>query len=245
MVTYPGSTGDKWWDCAQLIKQVQTQALPIFDYLFPDSQGVFIFDCSSAHASYRLSALWVSHMNFGPGGKKDPLRDTFIPTDDPRIPTELQGQPQSMVYPQDHPQFSGSPKGVWCVLEKQGLWEWYVSKAKAENHKPVFQCTNCQMSATKGDQLAREGQLRREKEAQEAYENQGEAIPITFKDNDPACCASKILLSLQSDFVNKKPLLQTVIEDAGHICLFLPKFHCELNPIEIYWSYIKQCKSFI
>ncbi|PLW50149.1 hypothetical protein PCASD_01822 [Puccinia coronata f. sp. avenae] len=53
------------------------------------------------------------------------------------------------------------------------------------------------------------------------------------------CCWSKIL-SQQSDFVNERPLLQSIIEDAGHVCLFLPKFHCELNPIELYWSYIKQ-----
>lgn len=52
------------------------------------------------------------------------------------------------------------------------------------------------------------------------------------------CCWSKIL-SLQSDFVNEKPLLQMVIEEAGHVCLFLPKFHCELNPIELLWSYIE------
>jgi hypothetical protein len=55
------------------------------------------------------------------------------------------------------------------------------------------------------------------------------------------CCWSKIL-SKQSDFLNERPLLQTIIEDAGHVCLFLPKFHCELNPIELFWSYIKECE---
>jgi hypothetical protein len=58
---------------------------------------------------------------------------------------------------------------------------------------------------------------------------------------DPTCCWSKIM-SCQSDFVNECPLLQTIIEDAGHMCLFLPKFHCELNPIELFWSYIKECE---
>ena len=38
----------------------------------------------------------------------------------------------------------------------------------------------------------------------------------------------------QTDFCNEKPLLQIVIEGAGHKCYFLPKFHCELNPIEIW-----------
>jgi hypothetical protein len=51
------------------------------------------------------------------------------------------------------------------------------------------------------------------------------------------------VLSLQSDFVNEKPLLQLMIEKAGHKCLFLPKFHCELNPIEMVWGQMKRSKS--
>jgi len=31
-----------------------------------------------------------------------------------------------------------------------------------------------------------------------------------------------------------------VIVAAGHICVFLPKFHPELNPIEMYWGWIKR-----
>jgi hypothetical protein len=54
------------------------------------------------------------------------------------------------------------------------------------------------------------------------------------------CCWSKILLQ-QSDFLSKWALLQKIIEDSGHICLFLPKSHCKLDPIELFWSYIKEC----
>ena len=28
-------------------------------------------------------------------------------------------------------------------------------------------------------------------------------------------------------------MLETLIKGSGHECLFLPKFHCELNPIEM------------
>jgi hypothetical protein len=55
------------------------------------------------------------------------------------------------------------------------------------------------------------------------------------------CCWFNVLQH-QADFQNKRPLLQMIIEEAGHICLFLPKFHCELNPIELFWSFIKQGK---
>ena len=41
------------------------------------------------------------------------------------------------------------------------------------------------------------------------------------------------LLSQQDDFRNQLSMLEQLIRDAGHECLFLPKFHCELNPIDM------------
>src|SRR5882762_1231745 len=61
---------------------------------------------------------------------------------------------------------------------------------------------------------------------------------------DKWCCAYQVL-SLQDDFVNEKPLLQHYIEGRGHVCMFLPKFHCELNPIEMLWGYAKYRKSLV
>ncbi len=52
------------------------------------------------------------------------------------------------------------------------------------------------------------------------------------------CCAKQIL-TLQPDFAAQKSLIQEIIEDAGHLCIFLPKFHCELNFIEYFWSAVK------
>ena len=46
------------------------------------------------------------------------------------------------------------------------------------------------------------------------------------------CCARKFLSS-QSDFANEKNWLQTVVETRRHFQNFLPKFHCELNFIEM------------
>ncbi|KAK0188937.1 hypothetical protein F5146DRAFT_1057280 [Armillaria mellea] len=41
------------------------------------------------------------------------------------------------------------------------------------------------------------------------------------------------LLSKQEDFTNQISMLETVIKEGGHEFMFLPKFHCELNPIEM------------
>ena len=53
------------------------------------------------------------------------------------------------------------------------------------------------------------------------------------------CCMGQ-LLSKQDDFINQLLMLETIIKEAGHECVFLPKFHCELNPIEtvFYFSFL-------
>ena len=53
-------------------------------------------------------------------------------------------------------------------------------------------------------------------------------------------CCLKCILENQPDFLAQRSLVQEVIEAAGHMCIFLPKFHCELNFIEYYWSAVKK-----
>jgi hypothetical protein len=40
-----------------------------------------------------------------------------------------------------------------------------------------------------------------------------------------------------------QPLVQEVIEAAGHLCLFLSKFHCELNYIEFFPRHVEKTPS--
>ena len=53
-------------------------------------------------------------------------------------------------------------------------------------------------------------------------------------------CCTKRMLELQPDFKEQRSLVQEVIEEAGHIYIFLPKFHCELNFIEYFWGAVKR-----
>ncbi len=42
------------------------------------------------------------------------------------------------------------------------------------------------------------------------------------------------------DFQDRTTILQQVVQNRGHMCLYLPKFHCELNPIESVWCHSKK-----
>jgi hypothetical protein len=52
------------------------------------------------------------------------------------------------------------------------------------------------------------------------------------------CC--KRVLENQADFKQQTSFIQEIVEAAGHMCIFLPKFYCELNFIEFFWGTVKQ-----
>ena len=47
-------------------------------------------------------------------------------------------------------------------------------------------------------------------------------------------------LSEFEDFSNQKTLLEELVHTKGHNCLYLPKYHCEMNPIERNWCHAKK-----
>ena len=60
--------------------------------------------------------------------------------------------------------------------------------------------------------------------------------PIPLVSN---CCARRCI-SQEKDFVDQRGMLQEEIEARGHLVLFYPKFHCELNFIEFFWAAAKR-----
>lgn len=53
-------------------------------------------------------------------------------------------------------------------------------------------------------------------------------------------CFMKSLLNSVEDFFTETSMLQDIATKRGHIVKMLPKFHCELNPIEQFWASLKQ-----
>ena len=51
---------------------------------------------------------------------------------------------------------------------------------------------------------------------------------------------AETILANQPHFLEQKCSIAEIIEDAGHLCLFLLKYHCELNIIEFFWGATKR-----
>ena len=52
------------------------------------------------------------------------------------------------------------------------------------------------------------------------------------------CCASYVL-SQEPDFQEQKEWLTEVVNAEGFDIVFFPKYHCELNYIEMIWGWVK------
>ena len=93
-IIFPDSNGDPYWDCEQLIEQVKTKAIPVFEEAHPGCQACFIFDQSTAHAALPPDALKAFKMNKTNGSKQWHQKDTVIPETNPY--PEFHGKVQKM-----------------------------------------------------------------------------------------------------------------------------------------------------
>ena len=48
------------------------------------------------------------------------------------------------------------------------------------------------------------------------------------------------MLAHQPESRAELPITQKVVEDAGHLCVFLPKYHCQIDIIEYFWGASKR-----
>jgi hypothetical protein len=59
-------------------------------------------------------------------------------------------------------------------------------------------------------------------------------IPLKYPPAiEQTCCLARILLN-HKDFFEEKSQIKELIIEQGHKAMFLPKFYCEINLIEMY-----------
>jgi hypothetical protein len=156
-----------------------------------------------------------------------------------------------MVFPNNHvdKDLRGKPKGMRAVVkERSGVWAKLLERHGSKK-AIVGKCKNCSMSQVKKDAL------RRLQKAEEMDNPDGIGVEDIQADDidvmvdtdkqavDEWCCLHRVL-SLQDDFKNEKPMIWHYLTGRGHKCIFYPKFHCELNAIEMLWGYAKYRECF-
>lgn len=110
---------------------------------------------------------------------------------------------------------NGQQKGVKTLLQDRDMWE-TMSQTPGVKYKDLkHRCSVCKRGRNADPQ-----------------DKKGKAID----------CCLEFVLSRQPDFAATKPRIMEEVDklnDKKIFILFLPKFHCELNPIELIWAHIK------
>ncbi|CAB1098143.1 unnamed protein product [Ectocarpus sp. CCAP 1310/34] len=144
----------------------------------------------------------------------------------------------------------GQAKGGQQMLMEMGLWD-----VPGEDPVRVLECKACkgERAATRaaitsfnrggeGRQQALDDAARRDETDGESAGSPGEGAAGGAAGNHVGtrsrCCIGRVFAELKA-FKMELNKIEKMFKKAGHICIFLAKYHPELNAIERYWGYVK------
>jgi hypothetical protein len=236
-----GKNSEGYWTGADTVVQTRDVAIPMFECMFPGKTGLFVFDNSSCHGIYAPDALDAAAMRANPSDTQPVMRDGwYVDSSGARVVQSMVFQEgdvlrQNCTFPKKGHKYKagqivtasdewtskllGVPKGGFQVAAERGLElpaVWKCTKTSAGPRAAALE--------QEGDEM---GLLRTGFHAQPGSTDHGR------------CCGS-VLLGQQPDFAEQKCWLEEVLHARGHLCLFLPKAHPELSPIERYWGRSKK-----
>jgi hypothetical protein len=208
-----------WWTGESQVLQVKNSVLPLVNLLFPPEkfEVVVVYDHSTCHSCYADDALKAERLNLSDGGKKKPRPPAISKSDwdkKPHVETVWALRPTT---------FSRTDQDGNTVQVEQAM---HLNDGLPKGMKTVLSERGISMTDSSGKALLATCVL---------CSTQGGL----YDGKDRDCCCYRHVLSLQPDFKAERPLVERTLTAAGVGCLFLPKFHCELNPIELVWAALK------
>lgn len=136
----------------------------------------------------------------------------------------------------------GVAKGMKEILEDMGLY-----KLVGETKTPPLLCQRCKDEAkakrdkstmyNKGGE-SRQQALEGEGDSDDSDEDSGEGGACDAVRTSRRCCCQRIISEVKA-FKEQMNRVEELFEAAGHVCIFLAKYHPELNAIERFWGYTK------
>ena len=220
-----GKARQGYWDGDKMIEQVD-EIIDAFNHLHPEDQALFIFDHSSGHAKYPEDALNANNMNMKYGGTKGcNMRATTLEEDYLNSNIEVEEELDDGIWSEPRPYKKCDVQHM--VFQERDDPPFYAPYLQPQEY----------VGKPKGIRqvLWERGLLKADMSLEGRW--------IAGPGNKPMrglSTSARHRLSLCPDFLHQKSALQLKVEAAGHLCEFLPKYHPELNPIELCWGWIKR-----
>jgi hypothetical protein len=216
----PGKNRDGYWKGEDVVGQLK-EVLHIAEFLYPNKKLCFVFDNSSNHGLYKPGALCVGQgCNKMPRGLNAPGSSRKKGKNTVKVPRMRDGwwrgpDGARIEQPMHFEDETGASTRGTQRSEFAGMWKGMYHILRERGRVPDD--PKCAPRAT--------GTAKN---------------PCAPRiDGEPVHCCLKHILEDEPDFKEQKTWLEEVIADAGHICMMLPKFHPELNPIERVWGSLK------
>jgi hypothetical protein len=213
----------QWWDGENVVAQLKDLTIPLFEKAFPGCQAVFLFDCATNHTAFAHDALRVEKMNLSEAGAQDAdMKDGWF------IDSRGTHHSQKMHIMRNGVKVA---KGMEKVLRERGL---RPREGEPAALTPPMHLT---LTVRKPQGVLLQCSMPNPNHSQK-----------TKRVKNPTCaegapgrnCYATAILSAQPDFKAQRSRLEEAVEGAGHIALFYPKYHCEMNWIEYYWGACKK-----
>ena len=220
-----GKAREGYWDGDKMLEQVM-EFIDAFNFLHPEDQALFIFDWSSGHSKYPLDALNVNCMNMKYGGTKGcNMRAATLEEDYPNSNMMVQEQLED---------------GSWLEPRKFRKGDVQPMIFSEGDGPPFYSPSldpNNYVNKPKGIRqvLWERGLLKPDMTLDGKWVDGPGNKPVR-----DVSTSARYRFSQCPDFLNQKSALQLQIETRGHRCEFLPKYHPELNPIELCWGWVKR-----
>ncbi|KAJ3840965.1 hypothetical protein F5878DRAFT_672164 [Lentinula raphanica] len=223
----PGKNRDGYFTNADVLSQAEAAAAIVKKH-WPDYEHVFIFDNATTHRKRTDDALSARNMPKNPSkSNSNFMFETIVlhpVTKKPLVGPDGRNVKQKIPVPDTVNSKTGERQTMYFPPDHpthpglfKGMTEILVKRGW--DHNFLTKSVNAKGNAT--------GLLR-------------ECPGFKCSDLSPSstCCIRRILFN-EPDFSSVKSLLELSMEKYEIEVLFLPKFHCELNPIEQCWGYAK------
>ncbi|EIN05547.1 hypothetical protein PUNSTDRAFT_115955 [Punctularia strigosozonata HHB-11173 SS5] len=213
-----GKSQDGWFTNDDIIGQLQ-DAMDILDQFYPDEEHVFVYDNATTHLKRADDALSARRM--------------------PKFPT----RPDNPMFGVERAKLDTDGKPVYNTKTGKVVKE-KVQMTDAQLPDGSPQCLYFPDGHPRAGTFKGMAILLKERGFHDADNIRAECAQFRCPDNNDRCCCRRLLYN-QPDFTHVDTLLETTCKSRGYRVLFLPKFHCELNFIEMCWGHAKRSRRFM
>lgn len=221
-----GKNAEGYWDSDAMIQHVD-EYMECFEHKYGDqAKCLFLFDWSSGHAKFPAAAWRPAEMNLRYGGtgasavKVGKMAPTIVVE---RAEVMGNEEPGMRTIGPERPLQTGD---IQHLFFREGEFPWY--------ERPPRGVAGAEWAAKFLGQAKGLKQLLWERGLwREGMTVDGQRTVRGVKQKAVPSLSARIVMGACPDIIKQKSALQVFIEERGHMCDFLPKFHCELNPIEL------------